>query len=302
VGPLRFSIASISFPIRHVPQMTTPHCIYINLDRSPARNQHMQDTFLALGIAASRIDAVDGQHLSDAEVAALNPRNNENRVLTKGEIACFLSYRKAWQAIVDGDHTHVAVFEDDVKLTPEAATLLADLGWVPDSADIIKIDVLPAGAMLSGAQQVGGTSFILKNVHTKTVSMAAYIISRPCAQKLLNTPTEIRVPVDIAIYDPPHKILPNVSNTQLTPAVAIQQWAAPKARHLPENAEVSTLEADRKTARAGRSNLHPLGLARLKIELVRPAKQLSRLLNRMSLRWKFGARWEEVQLIDDERA
>ncbi|MDO6589033.1 hypothetical protein DS901_04750 [Loktanella sp. D2R18] len=285
--------------------MTTPHCIYINLDRSPARNQHMQDTFLALGIAASRIDAVDGQHLSDAEVAALNPRNKKNRALAKGEIACFLSHHKAWQAIVDSDHTHVAVLEDDVILAPEAATLLADLSWVPSSADIIKIDALPAGAMLSGTQKVGDTSFVLKNIHTKTVSTAGYIISRSCAQEFLNAPSEMRVPVDIAIFDPSHKTLPGASNMQLTPAIAVQQRAAINNPHMPQEAELSTLEherkAARKAARAGRSKLHPLGLARLKIELVRLAKQLSRLMERMSLRWKFGARWQEVRFIDDER-
>ncbi|MCG3266640.1 glycosyltransferase family 25 protein [Yoonia sp. I 8.24] len=281
--------------------MTTPHCIYINLDRSPARNQHMQDTFRALDIAASRVNAVDGRHLSDTEVAALNPQKKENRVLTKGEIACFLSHRKAWQSIVDSDHTHVVVFEDDVKLAPKAATLLADLSWVPSSADIIKIDTLPAGAMLSGPQKVGDTSFVLKKVHTKAVSTAGYIISRSCAQEFLNAPSEMRVPVDIAIFDPRHKILPRVSNMQLTPAIAVQQWAAANNPHMPQEAELSTLEQERKAARVGRSKLHPLGLARLKIELVRPAKQLSGLLERMSLRWKFGARWQQVRFIDDER-
>lgn len=39
--------------------------------------------------------------------------------LSKGEVACFLSHRKAWQAIVDDNVDAGLVLEDDVSVTPD---------------------------------------------------------------------------------------------------------------------------------------------------------------------------------------
>jgi len=68
----------------------------------------------------TRIDAVDGAALKQAEIdahycPALNLKNY-HYPLSKGQIGCYLSHRKAWQAIVDQKLDYAIIFEDDFNL------------------------------------------------------------------------------------------------------------------------------------------------------------------------------------------
>jgi glycosyl transferase, family 25 len=94
----------------------------IHLARAEARKPQVARIIAALPVKATVVDAVDGQKLNKDELDAVySPRLHKPYFpfeISKGEIACFLSHRKAWQMIVDSALDAGLVIEDDVEIDP----------------------------------------------------------------------------------------------------------------------------------------------------------------------------------------
>uniref|UniRef100_A0AAY4BAM5 Glycosyl transferase family 25 domain-containing protein n=1 Tax=Denticeps clupeoides TaxID=299321 RepID=A0AAY4BAM5_9TELE len=93
----------------------------INLKRRLDRRQRMMNTLSVLGLEATLTDAVDGKALNTSQLQALGiemmPGYKDpysGRVLTRGEIGCFLSHHATWKQ----DLQKVLVLEDDVRFEP----------------------------------------------------------------------------------------------------------------------------------------------------------------------------------------
>lgn len=93
----------------------------IHLARATDRKQQVEKLVRELPVKTEVINAVDSRTLSDAEINRVYTRKlHAPRYpfeLSKNEIACFLSHRKAWQAIVDQGLDAGFVIEDDIELT-----------------------------------------------------------------------------------------------------------------------------------------------------------------------------------------
>uniref|UniRef100_A0A4W5MQD7 Collagen beta(1-O)galactosyltransferase 2b n=1 Tax=Hucho hucho TaxID=62062 RepID=A0A4W5MQD7_9TELE len=94
----------------------------INLKRRLDRRQRMLSTMSSLGLQATLTDAVDGKALNTSQLQALGiemiPGYKDpysGRVLTRGEIGCFLSHHSTW---VQRGLSKVLVLEDDVRFEP----------------------------------------------------------------------------------------------------------------------------------------------------------------------------------------
>ncbi|KAG7488226.1 hypothetical protein MATL_G00030280 [Megalops atlanticus] len=97
----------------------------INLKRRTDRRQRMLRTLATLGIEATLTDAVDGKALNTSQLQALGiemlPGYKDpysGRVLTRGEIGCFLSHHYIWTQVVERGLERVLVLEDDVRFEP----------------------------------------------------------------------------------------------------------------------------------------------------------------------------------------
>ncbi|KAJ8277231.1 hypothetical protein GJAV_G00072880 [Gymnothorax javanicus] len=97
----------------------------INLKRRLDRRQRMLATLETLGIEATLTDAVDGKALNTSQLQALGiemlPGYKDpysGRVLTRGEIGCFLSHHHTWKQVVERGLQSVLVLEDDVRFEP----------------------------------------------------------------------------------------------------------------------------------------------------------------------------------------
>ncbi|KAK9970815.1 hypothetical protein ABG768_026724 [Culter alburnus] len=97
----------------------------INLKRRLDRRERMLNTMAVLGIEATLVDAVDGKSLNTSQLQALGiemmPGYKDpysGRVLTRGEIGCFLSHHFTWKQVVERGLQHVLVLEDDVRFEP----------------------------------------------------------------------------------------------------------------------------------------------------------------------------------------
>ena len=93
----------------------------IHLARASDRRPQVAKLVQELPVKTEVIDAVDSRTLPDADIKRVYKRKlHAPRYpfkLSKNEIACFLSHRKAWQAIVDQGLNAGFVIEDDIELT-----------------------------------------------------------------------------------------------------------------------------------------------------------------------------------------
>jgi len=101
----------------------------IHLDRAGSRRPQVDALIQSLPVSAEIISAVDSRQLADDEIRAVYRCQLHKPVypfqLTTSEIACFLSHRKAWQAIVDQKLDAGFVVEDDVALTADFAGIFS---------------------------------------------------------------------------------------------------------------------------------------------------------------------------------
>jgi glycosyl transferase family 25 len=200
----------------------------INLVRRPDRLAAMTVTARDLGLNLSRLEALD------ARTAGVLPDMFDDRgplgEIPRGDKACFLSHRAAWQAFMAGSEPYAAVLEDDVILTPSAARFLKDESWIPPGVDVVKLEHYGPAAqsvLLSDFRDVGPPSnqaqFRIARMHSRHTGAAAYILSRRAAEILLAEP-RFNLPVDHLLFNPNNSpLFARLAPWQLLPAVARQQ-------------------------------------------------------------------------------
>lgn len=115
----------------------------IHLKRAEQRRPQVDRIMEACPVKTSIIDAVDGRAMSPNQRAQVYTTDKlfEPRYpfeIGAGEIGCFLSHRRAWQAIIDGNLHAGLIIEDDVEIDREvfsaalnaAEKLISDRGIV----------------------------------------------------------------------------------------------------------------------------------------------------------------------------
>lgn len=196
-------------------------CIYINLDRSSTRRDWMQKQADLMGLSFERVPAVDGRGLSDAEIGAVAgavPRDQ----LSAAAVACFLSHRKAWENVVHSGAAHAAIFEDDIHFSDAAAVFLSGDAWVPQDADIVRLEVyLPDCAVEAAHIRTIGNRR-LHRLRGRDLGSGAYIISRQCAERLLRDVTMISHEFDQLLFDPEFPVFSGLRTYKLIPSPCIQ--------------------------------------------------------------------------------
>lgn len=172
----------------------------INLDRSIERLKHASQQLQGVGIDFTRIVAVDGRKLSDNDINSVyDAQQNRERFyapLTRGEIACYMSHRKAWQQLLDSDAEAAVIVEDDIIVSSDFAQLSTAIASLPGDWDLLKL-AQPFKPKQSNKLADLGT-FTLVDYRTDKPPMGAcgYVISRSGATKLLARKSFFR-PVDV---------------------------------------------------------------------------------------------------------
>jgi len=105
-------------------------CVVINLPRAKARLRAIAGQFNQLSIDFETLEATDWRDLNkqDYENVDQDARNKEGRrALSPGMVACHLSHRRAIAEVASGGPDLTAIFEDDVTLAPNIASVLQTL-------------------------------------------------------------------------------------------------------------------------------------------------------------------------------
>jgi len=195
----------------------------INLARRPDRLAAMTGQADPLGLALERVEALDAA--SDGTAlelwfAAGGPLGE----IPRGDKACLLSHRRAWELFLASDEAHAVFLEDDVRLSKSAPALLASDNWIPAGVAVVKLEHYgPPGqrVLLTGMRAIG-EDFKLGRMLSRHTGAAAYILSRGAAEILLRQ-TRFDLPVDHLLFNPNNSALfAKLSPWQLVPAIARQ--------------------------------------------------------------------------------
>lgn len=170
----------------------------IHLARAVQRREHVAALQRLSSVPLAVIDAVDGTKLSEAEIAAvyaseglLQPRYPFD--ISKGEIGCFLSHRKAWQAIVDSGADAGLVFEDDAVVDAEVfpQAVAAALGWM-GQGDLVEFQT----RSMEGTVIAELGPYRLLEPEVPPVRLSAQLIGAEAARRLLTATERFDRPVD----------------------------------------------------------------------------------------------------------
>lgn len=233
-----------------------------------------------LGLIVVRIPAVDGSKFSPAELEKYaNPAPRFGQ-LGPGEIGCFLSHRKVWEAILQNGDEWAAVFEDDVYLSRDTTRLLLDDSWIPPGVDIVKLETTRIPVSLGSIEgevrftEVPRKLYPLLSPHG---GAGGYLISRKAARDLLNDPETVKDPVDEYMFNPVSPVFAKMRILQMTPAICIQHVILTDDRS--DKSLNSTIqdERDEKWEKEWRRN-KPKGFVKLWREVSRPFKQTAKYL------------------------
>lgn len=217
---------------------------YINLSRSEARRIYIEEMAASAGISIERVEAVDGQMLSNIQLDAVRPSHTTTRSMTRSEIACFLSHRKVWSLISQGVSPYGAVFEDDIYMSRNLLPLLADSNWIKPSMDFIKLDKATKKQVKLGPPEVIVNDLKVSKLLSKHMGCGGYIISKHCATDLLKKTETFDGPVDMTLFHTDRGLSTHLTLWQVNPAVCTHNQFH-DLQFLPDGAEKSTLDIDR---------------------------------------------------------
>ena len=205
----------------------------INLDRRPDRWTTMSEQLDRLGIAATRIPAVDARLLAEdhRELQTTSLLPWRSRSLTFGEAACICSHRKALRAFLDSDAPAALILEDDVQLTLDTPALLESVDWWPLIADVIRLEaeslnyIARIGLWPASAETPSGRR--LHRFERWHLGSAAYLVNRNGAKLVMDGLSTTNLPVDVALFD--HRYSPlarKLKALQIVPGMARQTEGA----------------------------------------------------------------------------
>nr|XP_054769694.1 probable inactive glycosyltransferase 25 family member 3 [Lytechinus pictus] len=176
----------------------------VNLERRPSRRLRMQAALKLLRIDFKLWNAVDGKLLSPDMLREMGidmlPGYADpywGRVLTKGEIGCFLSHYNIWKDVVERNLSRILIFEDDIRFgarfKPRMANIMAEV-----AARKLEWDLIYVGRKIlnmKGEKFLEGSSQIVKPSYSYWT--LSYMLTQEGAKKLLaQEPLGKMVPVD----------------------------------------------------------------------------------------------------------
>ncbi|HEX4028182.1 MAG TPA: glycosyltransferase family 25 protein [Rhizomicrobium sp.] len=255
----------------------------INLERRKDRLKAMQGQAAGLGLELERVTALDAGTADRDSVNRWFATSGPLGEIPAGDKACLLSHRAAWERFVASGEAHAVFLEDDVRLSRAAGPMLASDAWIPDGAQVVKLEHYgPPGqrVLLADIHAVGDT-FRIGRMLSRHTGGAAYILSRQAAAMLLAEP-RFDLPVDHLLFNPNNsELFARLKPWQLLPAIARQQ-------------EFVGEKSDIEKTRAG---LRAFGWTYIRRELVRFGYDLKLLPRQIAARLS-GAKFVNVKTAD----
>lgn len=161
--------------------------LIINLPKSADRRAFQQQQCAQYGLSPTFLQAVSIDQISDEQFK--HEAFGWQRPLKKVELACFLSHKKAWQAVVAADQP-MLILEDDAVLVKDIALLLQKLKHETArlQPDLINLEVRSRKKIVgkSPIYQSDTLGYQLLELFQERTGTGGYILFPTGAAKLLH--------------------------------------------------------------------------------------------------------------------
>lgn len=189
---------------KRVPVLKSLLVLYINLDRSPDRREHMEAVLSDLGLPYERVAGIEGAKMKPDPVI-IDPDDYarcHGRKVRPGEIGCYVSHIKAMERFLETRADYGLIMEDDAQPMPELRILLEQ---ILQNQNLQKWDFLK---LQSRRKEGHWLCEPITDVHslgiyfTRSTGATAYIVNRKAAQSMIEKLLPMQVPWDHAFDRP----------------------------------------------------------------------------------------------------
>jgi glycosyl transferase family 25 len=167
-----------------------------DLDRRTAIEAEIRDA----GLTAERFSAVEGLAVPDCLRHYFFEDGTSSSKLTPGEVGCYASHLMVYRRMLDGDHAHVLVLEDDAILEPgfyDAVSRMTEM--LPSAWDVVHLSGVPSRAFKPYAA-LGSIGKLVRYSRIPSGTVG-YLISRRGAERFL-APIKREWPIDTDLRRP----------------------------------------------------------------------------------------------------
>jgi glycosyl transferase family 25 len=162
--------------------------LLINLDRSLDRLNAMHRKFSSVGVVYERLPATDGQLLTQDQKNALDHERRKGvsvYPLSDNEIGCYFSHIRAMESLMQSSDKMIAVFEDDLDLSPDLGSVLKSIEENISDFDFIFLHrKFKRGEFFVPFRNLT-PDYKLGRVGYAQMGALAYVVSRKGAEKFL---------------------------------------------------------------------------------------------------------------------
>jgi GR25 family glycosyltransferase involved in LPS biosynthesis len=173
----------------------------IHLERSVERKAQAEKLVAVLPCPAEIVAAVDGRNLTDEQMAAGYRRSlHKPRYpfeLTRGEIACMLSHRLVWRAIIERGLDAGLIVEDDVAVEEGFTAVFAEAARFVSPGDYIRFPRWERGESGKTVHRAGSISIV--EPFLPMLGTQAQLVGREAARLLLAATETFDRPIDSLI-------------------------------------------------------------------------------------------------------
>lgn len=177
-----------------------PPIFCISLARATERRANMRKRLDTLGMPYQFVNAVDGKDLDLSEYKdRFRPdefRRIRGREIVPGEIGCFLSHYRLWEAMVDAKTESALIVEDDAEWDEDLVDVVIDVINADWHWDVVLLSPPKRYLVDSVLSEVGKKKRRLVRYKERAKTTAGYLIRLPGAEKLCRYCWDIRAPID----------------------------------------------------------------------------------------------------------
>ncbi len=169
----------------------------INLDRAPERLARISSQLQGLGLAFTRIPAVDARALTEQQLSLLDEpafRRKHGMTPVMGELGCYLSHVRACELFLASNAAYALVLEDDVLLHATLQPVLAGLMQHPGRWDMVKLSAVHSGTPVPCLELSPGHQLAV--MLSRCTGSSAYLMNRRAAQAYLRGLLPMSLPYD----------------------------------------------------------------------------------------------------------
>ncbi len=175
------------------------HTWVINLDRAHERLSHIQAQLKPLGLAWTRLPAVDAQQLQAQQLVELDERAFRRRhgtIPALGELGCYLSHVEVMRAFLRTDAQFALILEDDVIAHATLPQVLQGLVQHPHRWDMVKLSAVHSGTPQPIIEVAAGHHLAV--MLSQCTGSSAYLINRHAATRYVASLLPMCLPYDHA--------------------------------------------------------------------------------------------------------